>query len=312
MPNTHSFRFGAVTSQIRTRQNLQETARQLEASGFSTMLLTDHLGENRLTAIPALVCAADATTTLRVGSLVLNNDLRHPAVLAGEIATVDVVTDGRFELGIGAGWEKEDYDRTGINLDPAPVRIRRLEEAIKVLTAYFGGDAVNFTGEFYSVTDMPAVPKAVQQPRPPILVGGGGKRVLGVAGRCADIIGVHLPATKDGTGQDFNSATPEDVEKRINWIKEAAGKRMSSIELCQNVFEVTVTDDRDSAASLVAERFGISEEIARSSPYFLLGSKEEIAEQLQHNRRRFGISYLILPMRTVEDMTPIVQKLAGT
>ncbi len=158
MPDTHPFRFGAVTSQIRTKQVLQETARQLEDSGFSTMLLTDHLGEDRLTAIPALVCAADATTTLRVGSIVLNNDLRHPAVLAGEIATVDVVTDGRFELGIGAGWEKEDYDRAGIQLDPAPVRIRRMEESINILTAFFGGDVVNFSGEFYTVTDMPAVP----------------------------------------------------------------------------------------------------------------------------------------------------------
>jgi len=312
MTDSHPFRFGAVTSQIRTRQVLLETARKLEDGGFATMLLTDHLGEDRLSAIPALVSAADATTTLRVGSLVLNNDLRHPAVLAGEIATVDVVTDGRFEFGIGAGWEKEDYDRTGISLDPAPERIRRLEESINVLKAYFGSDVVNFSGEFYTITDMPAVPKAVQQPRPPILVGGGGKRVLSVAGRCADIIGVHLPATKDGTGQDFNSATPKDVEKRISWIKEAAGDRMSSIELCQNVFEVSVTNDRQAAAKQVAERFGMSQQDALDSPYFLLGSQEQIADQLRHNRERFGISYLILPMRTVDAMMPVVQKLAGT
>ncbi len=312
MPVTHPFRFGAVTSQIRTKQVLQETARQLEDSGFSTMLLTDHLGEDRLSAIPALVCAADATTTLRVGSIVLNNDLRHPAVLAGEIATVDVVTDGRFELGIGAGWEKEDYDRAGIQLDPAPVRIRRMEESINILTAFFSGDVVNFSGEFYTVTDMPAVPRPMQKPRPPILVGGGGKLVLGVAGRCADIIGVHLPATKDGTGQDFNSATPDDVEKRIGWIKAAAGDRISSIELCQNVFEVTVTDDRRAAAKPVAERFGISEDVVLSSPYFLFGTEDQIADQLNQNRERFGISYLILPMRTVENMNTIVKKLAGT
>ena len=158
---------------------------------------------------------------------------------------------------------------------------------------------------------MPAVPKAMQKPRPPILVGGGGKRVLGVAGRCADIIGVHLPATKDGTGQDFNSATPADVEKRISWIKEAAGERMASIELCQNVFEVTVTNDRRAAAGPVAERFGIGEDVALDSPYFLLGSEEQIAEQLQQNRERFGISYLIIPARAVDAMTPIVKRMSG-
>jgi probable F420-dependent oxidoreductase len=312
MAATHPFRFGAIASQVRSRQEVRETARRLEDFRFSTMLMTDHLGEDRLTAIPALVTAADATSVLRVGTIVLNNDLRHPAVLAGELATADVVTDGRLEVGMGAGWEKEDYDRSGIPLDSAIVRIKRLEESLKILTAYFTQDRVNFSGEYYTITDMPALPRAVQQPRPPILVGGGGKRILAVAGRCADTIGVHVPATADGTGQDWSAATPEDVEQRISWIKTAAGDRMSSIELCQNIFAVTITNDRESAARQVAERFGMSEDAALASPYFLLGSEDQIVQQLRDNRRRFGISYLIVPVRFVDPMKSIVEELAGT
>ncbi len=312
MAGSRPFRFGALVAQVETRQQLKETARRLEDARFSTLLLTDHLGEERLTAIPALVSAADATTSLRVGTIVLNNDLRHPAVLAGEIATADIMTDGRFELGIGAGWEKEDYDRSGIQLDPAKVRIDRLEESLEILNSYFTEESVTFSGNYYTITDMPTVPRAVQKPRPPFLIGGGGRRILTVAGRWADIIGVHLPAKKDGTGQDFSASTVQDVEKRITWIKNAAGDRMSSIELAQNVFAVTVTDDRSAAARQVAERFGVSEEIAMESPYFLLGTEEQISTQLRQNRERFGISYLIIPERLVDSLKPVVEDLAGT
>ena len=312
MTNSHPFRFGALVAQLQTRGQLNETARRLEDAGFSTLLMTDHLGEERLSAIPALVSAACATTSLRVGSIVLNNDLRHPAVLAGEIATVDVVTDGRFELGIGAGWEKEDYDRAGITLDPAPVRIDRLEESLNILHQYFTTDAVNFAGKYYTVTDMPTLPRAIQRPRPPILVGGGGKRILTVAGRWADIVGVHLPAKRDGSGQDFSASAPEDVEKRISWIKDAAGDRMASIELCQNVFMVAITADRRAAGEQVADRFGIPVEVALSSPYFLLGTEDQIVDQLRQNRQRFGISYLIVPGRFIDELQPVVERLSGT
>ncbi len=312
MTDTRPFRFGALIAQVETGQRLQTTARKLEDASFSTMLMTDHLGEERLSPIPALVSAAAATTKLRFGSMVLNNDLRHPAVLAGEIATVDIVTDGRFELGIGAGWEKEDYDRSGIALEPAKARIARLEEAINVLDPFFTGDTVTFKGNYYTITDLPSLPHPMQQPRPPILVGGGGKLILSVAGRCADIIGVHVPAKKDGSGQDWTAATPEHVEQRISWIKDAAGKRMNRIELCQNVFAVTITDDRDSAGKQVADRFGITVKQALASPYFLLGTQEQIADQLRHNRQKYGISYLIIPGRLVEPMGPIVKELAGT
>lgn len=312
MSNTRPFRFGALVAQVLPRAALHETARRLEGSGFSTMLMTDHLGEERMSAVPALVSAASATSSLRVGSIVLNNDLRHPAVLASEIATADIVTDGRFELGIGAGWEKEDYDRAGIRLDSAKVRINRLEESLIILKNYFTEDVLNFSGDYYQVADMPTVPRAVQKPNPPILVGGGGRRILTVAGRHADIIGVHLPAKLDGSGQDFTSSTPADVEKRISWIKDAAGERMESIELCQNVFAMIVTDDRRAAARAVTQRFELTEEVALSSPYFLLGSRNEIVDQLRENRTRFGISYLIIPGRLVEPMAPIVESLAGT
>ncbi len=311
MADTRPFRFGALVAQLGSRQELQETARRIESAGYSTLLMTDHLGEERYSPIPALVCAADATSDLRVGTLVLNNDLRHPAVLAGEIATVDIVTDGRFEPGIGAGWEKEDYDRSGIRLDSAPDRISRLDEALQILNAYFTSDSVSFTGEHYQVTNLPSVPHPVQEPKPPMLVGGGGKRILTVAARQADIIGVHVPAKKDGSAQDWSSAGPNDVEKRIGWIRDAAGDRMSRIELCQNVFAVNITDDRQAAGAEVAKRFGMTDGQALESPYFLLGTEDQIADQLQHNRVRFGISYYIVPGRLTETMQPLVKRLAG-
>lgn len=311
MADARPFRFGALVAQLGTRESLNETARRIEAAGFATLLMTDHLGEERLSPLPALVGAANATSALRVGTLVLNNDLRHPAVLAGEVATVDIVTGGRFELGIGAGWEKEDYDRSGIALDPAPERIERLEESLSILSSYFTDQSVTVSGHYYTVTDLPSIPHPIQQPRPPILVGGGGKRILTVAGRWADIVGIHVPAKKDGSAQDWSSASPEDVAKRVDWVREAAGDRMAQIELCQNVFAVTITDDRQAAGTDVARRFGISTDEAMASPYFLLGTLNQIVEQLQRHRERFGISYLIFPGRLAEIAAPIVERLAG-
>ena len=153
MADSHPFRFGALASHVNSGQLLRETARRLQNARFATMLMTDHVGKDRLTAIPALVAAADAATSLRVGTIVLNNDLRNPAVLAAEVATADIVTGGRFEPGIGAGWEKDDYDRSGIRLDPATARIKRLEESLQILNAYFAGDRVNFSGKYYDVSD---------------------------------------------------------------------------------------------------------------------------------------------------------------
>jgi len=312
MSTIHNFRFGVLAARKVTWQKWQDTARGIEAAGFSTLLMTDHLGGDRLSPLPALVSAADAAPSLRVGTIVLNNDLRHPAVLAKDVATVDILTDGRFELGLGAGWEHADYVRSGLPYDRAGVRVDRLEESLAILDALFTGETVTYSGEYYTITDLPALPKPAQAPRPPFLVGGGGKRVLSVAARMADIVGIHVRARTDGNGQDWTSATRQDVEQKVGWVRTAAGERFSQLELCQNVFSVVVTHDRQATAREMTARFGLSAAAILESPYFLLGSVEQIGDQLLENRQRFGISYIITPDVFLDALAPVVANLAGT
>jgi len=312
MNTKRAFRFGMLAARRVTRQAWQEKARQIEAAGFSTILLTDHLGDDRLAPLPALVSAAEAAPSLRLGTIVLNNDLRHPAVLAKDVATVDILSDGRVELGLGAGWEHEDYTRAGLPYDRAGVRIARLEESLEILDALFTGETVSHTGNHYQITDLPAVPKPVQQPRPPFLVGGGGKRLLGVAARWADIVGIHIRARTDGSGQDWLSARVEDVEQKVAWVREAAGERFVQLELCQNLFAAIITDDQRGVAAPMTGRFGLTEEEILASPYFLVGTVEQIVDKLRANRERFGISYIIAPDVFFDALIPIVARLAGT
>ena len=311
MTTTHTFRFGMIAVRNVTRREWQEKARSIADAGFSTLLMTDHLGDDRLSPLPALVSAADAAPTLRVGTIVLNNDLRHPAVLAKDIATVDILTDGRFELGMGAGWENEDYEMSGLPYDRAGVRVSRLEESLAILDALFTGEHVTYAGEHYTITDLPALPKPMQKPRPPFLVGGGGKRVLSVAARMADIVGIHVRARTDGTGQDWTSATREDVAQKVAWVQESAGERFDQLELCQNIFSVVVTDDRQAAARHLSTRFSLSQEAILESPYFLIGSVKLICEQLLESRERFGISYIIASDVFKDALAPVVANLAG-
>jgi probable F420-dependent oxidoreductase len=312
MTTKRGFRFGMLAARTAERRAWQETARKIEAAGLSTILLTDHLGDDRLAPLPALVSAAEAAPSLRLGTIVLNNDLRHPAVLAKDVATVDILSDGRLELGLGAGWEIEDYTRAGLPFDRAGVRIARLEESLEILDALFTGDTVSYTGTHYRISDFPAVPQPAQRPRPPFLVGGGGKRLLSVAARRADIVGIHIRARTDGKGQDWSSAVVEDVEQKVGWVREAAGERFTQLELCQNLFAVIVTDDQRAVAGQMTTRFGLSADEILASPYFLIGTVDQIVEKLRANRERFGISYIIAPDVFLDALTPIVARLAGT
>ena len=311
MSTRRAFRFGMLAARTVTRQAWQEKARQIEAAGFSTILLTDHLGDDRLAPLPALVSAAEVAPSLRLGTIVLNNDLRHPAVLAKDVATVDILSDGRVELGLGAGWEHEDYTRAGLPYDRAGARIDRLEESLEILDALFTGETVSFLGEHYQISDLPAVPKPVQQPRPPFLVGGGGKRLLGVAARRADIVGIHVRARTDGRGQDWSSALVADVERKVEWVRAAAGERFTHLELCQNLFAAIITDEQRTVAGQMTARFGLSTDEILASPYFLIGTVDQIIDKLRENRDRFGISYIIAPDAFFEALAPIVSRLAG-
>jgi probable F420-dependent oxidoreductase len=184
------FRFGVQVSQVDSASQWRDKARKLEDLGFSTLFMPDHFGQE-LAPLPAIAMAAAHTTTLRVGSLVFDNDYKHPAILAKEAATIDLLSDGRLELGIGAGWMRTDYDQLGLPYDPPAVRVDRFEEALQVIKQCFTGEQFTFHGEHYRISDYASWPKPVQQPRPPLLIGGGGKRVLSIAAREADIVGIN-------------------------------------------------------------------------------------------------------------------------
>ena len=246
--------------------------------------------------VAALTSAAESTTRLRLGSFVFCNDFRHPAVLAKEAATLDLLTEGRFELGLGAGYGSDEYAQAGISFDSARTRIERLAESVQVLKALFGEGAATFTGRHYQITDLAGLPKPTQQPHPPILIGGGGRSILSLAAREADIVG--LAPRVVGARADPNSLSVAGTLQKLEWIKAAGGERFAHLEL--NIYfgaSVMVTNDPRGAARIISDQrrsaYGISPDDVLESPHFAVGSIEQIVDALQERRERFGISYLI-------------------
>lgn len=313
MPTTpRPFRFTLQASHLGHPDDLRPLARRAEDLGISVLTVADHM-DDQLAPLAAMMAAADATTSLRVGTMVLANDYRHPAVLAKEAATIDVLSGGRLEFGLGAGWMSEDYRSAGLQMDRPGVRIDRLEEALGIITALWDDGPVDFTGEHYRVTGLEGLPKPVQQPRPPIVIGGGGRRVLGLAARHADIIGLN-PDLRAGV-IDANagpSATAAATEAKIAHIREVAGDRFDDIELSTRIHLAIVTDDRDSIYDLFAGGFGLTPDEARHSPHALCGTVEQIADDLVERRERFGISAIGLSASALDDMAPVIARLAGT
>lgn len=293
-------------------EDLIPLARRAEDVGVSVLTVADHL-DDQLAPIAALMAAADATTELRVGTLVFANDYRHPAVLAKEAATIDRLSGGRLEFGLGAGWMTTDYESTGIPLDPASVRIERLEEALQVITALWSGEPVEHHGRFYDVTGLTGSPLPAQRPHPPIVIGGGGRKVLEVAGRRADIVNLN-PALAAGVidHRAGPSATPEATERKIGWIRDAAGDRFADIELGTRIHLAIVTDDRRGTFDALAGGFGMTAEQAAGSPHALCGTLDEMAEDLEARRDRYGISTIGLSASSLDDLAPLITRLAGT
>ena len=312
MSHPRKFRFGVQINHAGSADEWASLARRAEELGYSSVFMPDHFGE-QLAPMPALMAAADATTDLRVGALVFANDYKHPVVLAKEVATVDVLSGGRFEFGIGAGWMNTDYEQSGIQHDRAGVRIDRLAESLIVCRGLFGPDPVTFDGEHYQLTGMNGFPKPVQSPHPPILIGGGGKRVLSLAGREADIVGINPKLT---TGEVDSSAArngaPELTDEKITWVKDAAGDRYADLELNMLVFAVVVTDDRQGVAEMMAPMFDLSPDLVADYPLAWIGTEDEIVESLQARRDRWDVSYLVVQADAMEAAAPIVARLAGT
>ncbi len=306
------FRFGVQTSNARTGADWTQKARQIEDLGFSTLFIPDHFND-QLAPVPALMAAADATSTLRIGGMVFDNDYRHPLVFAKECATLDVLSGGRLELGIGAGWMQTDYDASGIVYDRPGVRIERLQEALAIFKGLLGGEPFSFSGKHYTIANHTGTPKPVQKPRPPILVGGGGKRVLSLAAREADIVGVNFNLAPGAVNQQVMlTGDATATGEKMRWIREAAGSRFDELELNVTVFVSIVTDDRASMAERISGGFGMPPADLLESPHAVLGSAEQIVDTLQERREKFGFSYVVFSGDGFAQLAPVVKRLAGT
>lgn len=306
------FRFGIQIRDARDAAGWRDLARRIEDQGYATATMPDHFTE-QLAPVPALQAIADATSTLRVGALVFDNDYRHPVVLAKELATMDLLSDGRVEIGLGAGWMRSDYDTSGIPFDRPGVRIGRFVEAIRVVKGAMGDGPFSFEGEHYTITEYDGLPKPVQRPHPPILIGGGGKRVLGIAAREADIVGINGTMTAGAVGPEaLETMTRPAVLDRVGIIREAAGDRFDDIELNIRVFMVAVTERPEPMIDDLAKMLEVDPTLVRDSPFSLIGPTSALAEEIVRLREETGISYLIVGQDDVEAFAPVVAALAGT
>jgi probable F420-dependent oxidoreductase len=318
MLGVRPFRFLATVDGYGGFAELAALARKAEAVGCSTLVMPDHL-IGQYAAMPLLAMVAAATERLRVGTFVLNACLRHPAVLAQDLATLDVLSGGRLEIGLGAGWNKPEHDAIGIAFEPAGVRIKRLTEAIAVLKGCFAEGPFSFAGEHYTITGHDGVPKPAQRPHPPIFLGGGGKRLLTLAAREAQIVGLAPRlASSDPPRLDAWSLTAAATEEKIRWIREAAGDRFDDLEL--NTYAsggpTVVTDDPRAEARRRADHiyeqtgFALTVEEILDSPHVFIGSIKDLMRKFVDLRERFGISSFLID--DLDALAPVVQELAGS
>lgn len=309
---TRPFRFGVQLSGLSSAAHWRATARRIEELGYSTATMPDHFTP-QLAPMPALQAIADATTTLRVGALVFDNDYKHPVVLAKELATMDLLSDGRVEVGLGAGWMATDYQQSGIPYDSPKVRVDRFEEAISVLRGCFAPGPFSFDGTHYQISNYDATPAPVQQPGPPLLIGGGGRRVLSIAAREADIIGINATLTAGEVGPAaFATMTAQAVDDKVQIVRSAAGHRIDEIEMNIRVFMATITDDAAGTISGLAQMLAVDTEMIVSSPFALIGSVDHIIDKLQERREQWGLSYVIIGEENIDDFAPVVSRLTGT
>lgn len=308
---TRPFRFAVQEHRAATGQEWIDKVRRVESLGYSALYLPDHFSD-QLGVFSGLAAAAAVTTDLRLGHLVLDNDYRHPAVTAKEIASLDVLSGGRVDFGIGAGWERSDYEATGIPYDSPGTRIERMCEGLAICRGLFAPGPFSFDGKHYKVDALEGHPKPVQRPHPPILLGGGGRRMLGIAAREADIINVNFNLAHGALSSELVlTGTAEQTDEKMGWIKEAAGERFRDLELSVLIFVLNVTDDRRTIAQGLAGAINTSVETVLDIPHFLIGTLDEIAEDLERRRERFGLSYVIVQGEAAESFAPVVKRLTG-
>jgi probable F420-dependent oxidoreductase len=310
------FRFLADVHEIVDGPELATRARRAEQLGYHALVLPDHL-IGQLSPAVTMATVAAATSTLRISAFVLNNDLRHPAVLAQDLASIDVLSGGRLDIAIGAGWNKPEYDAIGLPFDPTPVRQARLAESITVLKGLFAGAPFSFVGEHYTITDYTAEPATVQRPHPPFFIGGGGRRTLSLAGREADIVGLAPRIQRNGT-LDAASLTLAATREKIDWVRAAAGERFESLEfnIYPSAWPVTVTDDLRGETRRVIDslrsRTGVelTEDEVIDSPHLFIGSIDRLVEKFEQLRAELGISSILLGQPG--ELTPVLERLGGS
>ena len=303
----HPFRFGVLARAASSRSEWVANARHVEDLGYSTIVVSDHFTPG-LATLPALLTAAEVTG-LRIGSLVLANDFRNPVVLAKEAATIDLLTEGRLELGIGTGWLEVDYTASGISFDPPKTRVDRLEEAVVVLRGVLGGEKFTHRGEHYKV-DIEGTPLPVQQPLP-LLIAGSGPRMLALAARHADIVSLTATLGISEYNHFLRGAVQagDAVDRQVARVREMAGDRDPEINALIN--HAVVTNDRIGVASRIGADAGVSAEEALASPHVLVGTVDQICDDLVERRSRWGLSYPVLLTDSIEVMVPVIERLTG-
>jgi probable F420-dependent oxidoreductase len=318
------FRFGLQAYAPNSGKEWRELARKAEASGFSSFHLADHIigpgpalaatghPVQTVAAIPAMAVAAEATSTIKVGCRVLCVDYRNPVMLAKEVATLDFFSEGRLELGLGAGWLQGEYEAIGVPFDRAGVRIDRFEEVITLLRASFAEGELNIDTPHVHAVGFEAVPKPFTKSGPPIMIGGGAKRILTIAGREADIVSLNFNNSSGKLGADgIGSSTAELTDQKIQWIKDGAGARFDQIEIEIAAYFTIVTPDGEGTRAKMAPMFGMTPEVFAEHPNALIGSVDEICDRIVERRERFGISYVSFGASVIDAVIPVVERLAG-
>jgi probable F420-dependent oxidoreductase len=310
------FRFAVITSKVADASAWRERAQRAEQLGYSALLMPDHF-QDQLAPLTALATAAAVTDRLAVGTLVFDNDYRHPVVLAKELATLDLLTGGRVEVGMGAGWKRSDYDEAGMQYDPPGTRIDRMVEAIEVMRALWQStEPVHYAGKHYRIDSAIGTPAPSSPAGPTLCIGGGGRRMLSIAARVADIVAVNATMTSGKLDPSIAAtASPDAFDEKLTWVRAAAEAcgRTNEIELQCHCAFVNVTasaDERDAILTAMAPAFGCDVSDARDIPLTLIGSVEDIVETLQRRRDRWGFTYTVVPDDAMEAMGPVVAELA--
>ena len=316
------FRFAVQSATADSGHTWRELARRAEGSGFSTLYVADHYvdsasnGGQVLAAVPAIATAAAVTETLRVGARVLCIDYHHPVVLAKQAATLDLLSDGRFDLGLGAGWVSSEYEAMGMGMGAAPERIARLADTVDFMRRFFAGETLESGAPGIRASGFKGQPSPVQAGGPPIMIGGGARKVLTLAGKVADIVSFNFDNRAGVVGPaSVQSAAASVMEQRIGWVREGAGDRFDQIELEVGAYFTVVTPDTASGATTAEKMgamFGMSGEDMAAHPNALIGTVDEICDRLVERRERFGISFVTVGDRVLDSFAPIVARLAGT